>query len=76
MPSGFVGRADIIAFGKHNIVLFLQMGMLENGVPSERPLARVDNGINTAGRPIGDAGIVEVFHAQVAGFRSWRGDNL
>lgn len=36
--SGFVGRADIIAFGKHNIKRFRKMGMLRNGVPSEATL--------------------------------------
>lgn len=44
--SGFVGRADIIAFGKHNIKKFRKMGMLKNGVPSEATLCRVDSGIN------------------------------
>lgn len=44
--SGYVGRADIIAFVKHNIKWFCKMGMLKNGVPFEATLCRVDNGIN------------------------------
>lgn len=63
--SGFVGRADIIAFGKHNIKRFHKMGMLRNGVPSEAPLCRVDNGINDCAMADRMQEFVEVFHAQL-----------
>lgn len=69
--SGFVGRADIIAFGKHNIKRFRKMGMLKNGVPSEATLCRVDNGINDCAMADRMQEFVEVFHAQLRS-RSWR----
>ena len=59
--SGFVGRADIIAFGKHNIKRFRKMGMLKNGVPSEATLCRVDNGINGCAMADRMQEFVEVF---------------
>ena len=40
--SGKFGRADIIAYGRHNISKFRKMGMLKNGVPSEATLCRGD----------------------------------
>lgn len=43
---GHVGRADIIAFGKHNLNKLRKLGMLKNGVPSEATLCRIENGIN------------------------------
>ena len=43
---GYVGRADIIEFGKHNLNKFRKMGMLKKGVPSEATLCRVENGID------------------------------
>lgn len=43
---GHVGRADIIAFGRHNQNKFRKMGMLQNGIPSEATLCRVENGID------------------------------
>ena len=69
--SGFVGRADIIAFGKHNIKRFRKMGMMKNGVPSEATLCRVDNGINDCAMADRMQEFVEVFHAQLRS-RSWR----
>ena len=65
--SGFVGRADIIAFGKHNIKWFRKMGMLKNGVPSEATLCRVDD----CAKADRMQEFVEVFHAQL---RSRSGD--
>ena len=64
--SGFVGRADIIAFGKHNIKRFRKMGMLKNGVPSEATLCRVDNGINDCAMADRDAGICRSVSCPVA----------
>ena len=43
---GHVGRADIIAFGRVNQNNFRKMGMLQNGIPSEATLCRVENGID------------------------------
>lgn len=43
---GYVGRADIIEFGRHNINKFRKMRMFRNGIPSEATLCRVENGIN------------------------------
>ena len=43
---GHVGRADIIAFGRHNQNKFRKMGMFQNGIPSEATLCRVENGID------------------------------
>ncbi len=39
-------RAEIIAFGKHNLGRFRSMGMLRNGVPSESTLCRVEQGMD------------------------------
>ena len=44
--SGYVGRADIIEFGRHNLNKFQRMGMLLNGVPSEATLCRIECGID------------------------------
>lgn len=43
---GYVGRADIIEFGRHNQNKFRKIGMLKNGIPSEATLCRVENGID------------------------------
>ena len=43
---GHVGRADIIAFGRHNQNKFRKMGVLKNGIPSEATLCRIENGID------------------------------
>ena len=44
--SGYVGRAEIIEFGKHNLNRLRKLGMLRNGVPSEPTLCRIENGVN------------------------------
>ena len=44
--SGYVGRAEIIEFGKHNLNRLRKLGMLKNGVPSEPTLCRIENGVN------------------------------
>lgn len=44
--SKCLGRAEIIAFGKHNLGRFRSMGMLRNGVPSESTLCRVEQGMD------------------------------
>lgn len=46
--SKCIGRADIIAFGKHNLKRFRSLGILKHGVPSEPTLCRVENGIDTS----------------------------
>ena len=69
--SGYVGRADIIAFAKHNIKWSRKIGMLKNGVPFEATLCRVDNGINDCAKADRMQEFVEVFHAQL---RSRSGD--
>ena len=43
---GYVGRADIIEFGKHNLNKFRKIGLLKNGIPSEATLCRVEYGID------------------------------
>lgn len=43
---GYVGRADIIAFGRHNLKKLRKMGLLKNGIPSEATLCRVENGVD------------------------------
>ena len=43
---GHIGRADIIAFGRHNQNKFRKMGILKNGIPSEATLCRIENGID------------------------------
>lgn len=44
--SGCIGRADIIAYGKHNLNKLRSMDLLENGVPSESTLCRVEKGMD------------------------------
>ena len=43
---GHIGRADIIAFDRHNQNKFHKMGMLKNEIPSEASLCRIENGID------------------------------
>lgn len=45
--SKCTGRADIIEFGRHNLRKFRTLGMLNNGVPSEPTLCRVENGVDS-----------------------------
>lgn len=47
--SRCVGRADIIEFGKHNLKKLQSLGLLNNGVPSEPTLCRVESGIDELG---------------------------
>ena len=63
--SGYVGRADIIEFGRHNINRFRKMGMFRNGIPSEATLCRVENGINDLVMADRMQEFVEVFHAEL-----------
>lgn len=44
--AGHIGRAGIMEFGRHNLNKLRKMGMLENGIPSEATLCRVENGID------------------------------
>lgn len=62
---GYVGRADIIEFGRHNINRFRKMGMFRNGIPSEATLCRVENGINDLVMADRMQEFVEVFHAEL-----------
>lgn len=63
--SGYVGRADIIEFGRHNINRFRKMRMFRNGIPSEATLCRVENGINDLVLANRMQEFVEVFHAEL-----------
>lgn len=62
---GYVGRADIIEFGRHNINRFRNMKMFRNGIPSESTLCRVENGINDLAMADRMQEFVEVFHAEL-----------
>lgn len=63
--SGYVGRADILEFGRHNINRFRKMKMFRNGIPSEATLCRVENGINDLAMADRMQEFVEVFHAEL-----------
>lgn len=65
--SGYVGRADIIEFGRHNINKFRKMRMFKNGIPSEATLCRVENGINDLALADRMQEFVEAFHAELLG---------
>lgn len=60
---GYVGRADIIAFGRHNLKKLRKMGLLKNGIPSEATLCRVENGID-------DLSMADRMQAFAEGFRN------
>lgn len=47
--SKCISRADIIEFGKHNLRKLQSIGLLNNGVPSEATLCRVENEIDEQG---------------------------
>lgn len=63
--SKSVGRADIIAFGNHNLKKFQSMGMLKRGVPSEATLCRIDNGIDASGFAEKMAEFTQSFHEEL-----------
>ncbi len=65
--SGYVGRADIIEFGRHNINKFRKMRMFRNGIPSEATLCRVENGIDDLAMAERMQEFVEAFHAELLG---------
>lgn len=60
---GYVGRADIIAFGRHNLKKLRKMGLLKNGIPSEATLCRVENGVD-------DLSMADRMQAFAEGFRN------
>ena len=60
---GYVGRADIIAFGRHNLKKLRKMGILKNGIPSEATLCRVENGVD-------DLSMADRMQAFAEGFRN------
>lgn len=64
--SKCTGRADIIEFGKHNLKKLQSMGLLENGVPSEPTLCRVENGIEEQGLAAQMAALGKAFHDELA----------
>lgn len=63
--SKCVGRADMIAFGKHNQKKFRSMGLLKNGIPSEPTLSRVENGMDNNGLADKMTEFMEKFHAEL-----------
>ena len=63
--SGYVGRANIIEFGRHNINRFRKMRLFRNGIPSEATLCRVENGINDLVLADRMQEFAEVFHAEL-----------
>ena len=74
--SGFVGRADIIAFGKHNIKRLLRkMGMLKNGgCRPKRPFAEWITASMTAPWPTGCRNLSKCFMPSCGPIPA--GDNL
>lgn len=62
---GHVGRADIIAFGMHNLKRFQKMGMLRNGVPSEATLCRIEQGIDEQVMADKMQHFAEMYHAEL-----------
>lgn len=63
--SKCVGRADIIEFGRHNLVKLRSMGFLHNGVPSEPTLCRIENGIDEQGFAERMAALSKEFHDEL-----------
>ena len=63
--SKCVGRADIIEYGKSNLNKFRSMGLLENGVPSEPTLLRVERGIDDAGFADRMSQFAQSFHSEL-----------
>lgn len=68
--SGHVARADIIAFGKHNLKRFRKLGLLKNGVPSEPTLCRVENGIDDLAMADCMQKFIEKYHEELLKFMS------
>ncbi len=60
--SGCTSRADLIAFGRHNLSKFQSMGLLQNGVPSEPTLHRVEKGIDATELSDQMAQFTQTFH--------------
>ena len=63
--SRCVGRADIIEFGKHNLKKLRSLGLLNNGVPSESTLCRVESGIDELGFSERMAAFSKEFHDEL-----------
>lgn len=63
--SKCVGRADIIAFGRHNLKKLQSMGILKHGVPSEPTLCRIDNGIDAVSFAEKMAEFTQSFHKEL-----------
>lgn len=59
------GRADIIEFGKHNLKKLQSLGLLNNGVPSEPTLCRVENDIDDLGFAEQMAALSKTFHDEL-----------
>lgn len=62
---GYVGRADIIEFGRHNLTRFQKLGMLKNGVPSEATLCRIENGMDDQAMADRMQKFAETFHKEL-----------
>ena len=71
---GYVGCADIIEFGRHNINKFREMGMFRNGMPSEAALCRVEQGIDDLAMADKMQHSVETFHRKL--IKSGRGKEI
>lgn len=61
--SKCVRRAEIIEFGRHNLRRFQSMGMLENGVPSEPTMCRIEKGVDDTGMADRMREMMESLHA-------------
>lgn len=66
--SKCVSRPDIIEFGRHNLTKFRSMGMLENGVPSEPTLCRMEKGIDDSRMADRMQEFAEGFHSELTRF--------
>ncbi len=64
--SKCVRRADIIEFGRRNLRKLQSIGLLNNGIPSEPTLCRVENGIDSVGLAEQMAEFSGVFHDELA----------
>ncbi len=58
-------RADIIEYGRHNLNKMRSMGMLDNGMPSEPTLCRIENGIDEHGFADKMAEFAQSFHVEL-----------
>lgn len=69
--SRCAGRADIVEFGRHNLRRLQSMGLLNNGVPSESTLCRIENGIDEQGFAGQMAALSKEFHNELVRIRAF-----